>query len=221
VDNTQTTRTVADMHARQPSRPTRVTHRGPKFLIVAVVSLIGAASLVSAASAHGSTTSNLDAQILEVAPETAQFRYSGDIDRSTAKASLRYLGSGKLAAEDYFNFDVPTLDLEQVEPLTGIGPEFGFRLPKLGKGSYAIDWEVTPVADHADSSVTLFEVTTGVADPDPTPPTPTGEDTEQSVVAPIIAPTSEAGDNWLAVVLGALVLMALGTAHCVYGRRKN
>jgi methionine-rich copper-binding protein CopC len=125
------------------------------------------------AAAHGSTSSNLDQQVFEIAPERAEFVYSGDVERSTAQASLRYLGVEDLSAEDYFRFDVPTTELARSEPLDGTGPEFAFVLPRLAAGSYAIDWEVTPVDDHTDSSVTFFQVTVGVTDPDPVPPVST------------------------------------------------
>lgn len=183
------------------------------------------------ASAHGSTTSNLDEQVFDVAPERAEFVYSGDVDRAMARASLRYLGEQELSAEDYFRFDVPTVELVRVEPLSGIGPEFAFALPRLAAGSYAIDWEVTPVADHADSSVTFFQVTVGVADPDPVPPTPSDGSGEISGEGDASPPpvlldstmgeqseTSVSGGwdrtRWLGL-FGAIVLIALLTTFYV------
>lgn len=183
------------------------------------------------ASAHGSTTSNLDEQVLDVAPERAEFVYSGDVERSTARASLRYLGEQDLSAEDYFRFDVPTIELARVEPLSGTGPEFAFALPRLAAGSYAIDWEVTPVDDHADSSVTFFQITVGVTDPDPVPPVPvegSGDAVSEDVNAPTPALVDSAVDadttsspsqgwdrtRWLGLV-GAIVLIGLLTAFYV------
>jgi len=191
----------------------------------------------STVSAHGSTESNLDGEVLEVAPERAEFVYSGDVDRSTARASLRYLGEQELSAEDYFRFDVPTLDLTPVEPLTGAGPEFAFALPRLAAGAYAVDWEVTPIGDHTDSSVAFFQVTVGVSNPDPLPPVPTDASAETAleadevttapltgapaVGAPVDSPavdaaTSQGWDRtrWLGLA-GALVLIGLLTAFYV------
>lgn len=185
----------------------------------------------SVASAHGSTESNLDEQVFEVAPERAEFFYSGDVDRATTRASLRYLGQQELSAEDYFRFDVPTVELERAEPLTGVGPEFAFILPRLAAGSYAIDWEVTPVDDHADSSVTFFQVTVGVADPDPVPPLPSagsGEISGEGDASPAPAlldstmgeqsetTVSQGWDRtrWLGL-FGAIVLIALLTTFYV------
>lgn len=188
----------------------------------------------TSASAHGSTESNLDEQVLETAPERAEFVYSGDVERTSARASLRYLGEESLSAEDYFRFDVPTLALERAEPLTGTGPEFAFTLPRLAAGSYAIDWEVTPTGDHADSSVTFFQVTIGVTDPDPLPPVPVEESAdivaEEDAPTPALvdaAPNAETASTssrgwdssrWFGL-LGALVLVVLLTAFFVYRDR--
>jgi len=203
----------------------------PRFLAV-LLAVLGLVFAPAAASAHGSTESNLDEQVFEVAPERAAFVYSGDVDRATARASLRYLGEQKLSAEDYFRFDVPTLELAPVEPLTGAGPEFAFALPRLAAGSYAVDWEVAPIGDHVDSSVTFFQVTVGVTDPDPVPPVPSegsaGEISGEGDAAPAPAlldstmgeqpePTVSQGwdrTRWLGL-FGAIVLIALLTAFYV------
>lgn len=204
----------------------------PRFLAV-LLAVLGFVFVPSTVSAHGSTESNLDGEVLEVAPERAEFVYSGDVDRSTARASLRYLGEQKLSAEDYFRFDVPTLELVPVEPLTGTGPEFAFALPRLAAGSYAVDWEVTPIGDHADSSVTFFQVTVGVSDPDPVPPVPAGTSDEaviegnEATASPLTdasavgAPADDATTpqgwdrtRWLGLA-GALVLIGLLTAFYV------
>lgn len=185
----------------------------------------------TAASAHGSTSSNLDEQVFDLAPERAEFVYSGDVERATARASLRYLGVEDLSAEDYFRFDVPALELARAEPLTGTGPEFAFVLPRLAAGSYAIDWEVTPVDDHADSSVTFFQVTVGVADPDPVPPVSTegsGDVVPEDNDAQVPLDSAMGADStssvsqgwnrtrWLGLA-GAIVLISLLTTF--YARR--
>jgi methionine-rich copper-binding protein CopC len=212
--------TVSSMNTLIKAKRLRFTRQALMALLAVIVSMLAAVPLASPASAHGSTSSNLDAQSLEVAPENAEFRYSSDIDRTTAKASLRYLGDDGLDAEDYFALDVPTIVLEQVEPLTGIGPEFAFRLPKLGKGAYAIDWEVTPVADHADTSVTCFEVTVGVSDIDPVPVIAEGI-VDDSLGVPASVESAAPPVGLMLALLGALVLIALLTAFYVFRQRKN
>jgi hypothetical protein len=142
-----------------------------RLLVGGASSLLCLLGVLSPVAAHGNSSSNLDAQVFDVAPERAEFVYSGDVDRSSARGSLRYLGEGPLDAEDYFRFDVPTVELVPVGE-AGVGPEFAFVLPRLAAGSYALDWEITPVGDHLTSSMVLFEVTVGVEDPDPVPGTP-------------------------------------------------
>jgi len=183
------------------------------------------------ASAHGSTTSNLDEQVFDVAPERAEFVYSGDVERGTARASLRSLGEQDLSAEDYFRFDVPTIELTRVEPFSGTGPEFAFALPRLAAGSYALDWEVTPVGDHLDSSVTFFQVTVGVEDPDPVPALPVEgsndvvlEEALDAEPTPFVGTSGEANDDtatrgwdrtrWFGL-FGAIVLIGLLTTFYV------
>jgi hypothetical protein len=138
--------------------------------------LTGAVALILApavVSAHGNITSNLAEQRFEVAPDHAEFTADVPVDLATAKAKLRYLGNVEVSTDLYFADDVPTLELELV---TGTpGTTFAFDLPELGAGTYALDWEVTPIGDHPDQAVQLFVVTVGSANPDPVPPVLSGQ----------------------------------------------
>ncbi len=125
-------------------------------------------SFLSPAHAHGGADSNLDVP-MAVAPPTANLTYSADVDRSLATGRLRHLGEGPLKAEEYFRLDVPTQDLVLYESSVGIGRDFSFILPRLAKGYYALDWSVTPLGDHSDGSVILFQITVGDENPDPVP----------------------------------------------------
>lgn len=215
--------TVLNMNKLAPTCHTRMTRRGA-LILTTITSILLTASLVTSAGAHGNTLSNLDAQILEVAPETAEFLYSSDIDRASAKASLRYLGEESLDAEDYFAFNVPTINLEQVEPLDGVGPEFAFRLPKLGKGAYAIDWEVTPVTDHADTSTTFFEITVGVSDADPIPALAEmviADDSGAPLGVMLSNEDTTSDNNKMLAFLGALILVAILTAFYTLHKRND
>lgn len=127
-------------------------------VLVLFVALI--TSFVSPAYAHGGADSNLDVP-MAVAPPTADLTYSADAERSSATGRLRHLGEGPLKAEEYFRLDVPTQDLVLTESSAGIGRDFSFILPRLAKGYYALDWSVTPLGDHSDGSIILFQITVG------------------------------------------------------------
>jgi hypothetical protein len=200
------------------------SHRRSRRLLPGLLGLllaVGSLAFSAPAAAHGNSGSNLDEQNFEVAPDQAEFTYSGDVDRSTARASLRYLGQGALAAEDYFRFDVPTVELTPVDA-TGTGPDFAFDLPRLPAGSYAVDWEVTPVGDHLASSMVLFEVTVGVQDPDPIPAAvaePVLDDTATPEVGTAVP--ADGGDVSMLPLAGAALFLVLVAAGVLAVRRHN
>jgi methionine-rich copper-binding protein CopC len=126
----------------------------------------------SQALAHINVTGNLNGQKFEQAPEIAEFFAEGEIEPGSAKAQIRYLGDVSVNPELYFKRDVPTSDLEIVESPKLRGASFAFYLPKLAKGTYAVDWEVSAVGDHPVEAVSLFEVTVGSDTPDKVPGIP-------------------------------------------------
>ncbi len=68
--------TVASTNTLIKTKKLRYTRQTLMALLAAIVSMLAITPLAAPASAHGSTLSNLDAQSLEVAPETAAFRPS-------------------------------------------------------------------------------------------------------------------------------------------------
>ncbi len=170
-------------------------------------------------SAHGNITSNLAEQRFEVAPDRAEFTADVPVDMATAKAKLRYLGNVEVSTDLYFADDVPTLELELV---TGApGTTFAFDLPELGAGTYALDWEVTPIGDHPDQAVQLFVVTVGSANPDPVPPVLSGQVTDATDEAsdPAAGDTGPSSATYLVVLLAAALSAVAGVLVLRRARR--
>lgn len=178
------------------------------------ITLLGALAVGSSVAAHASFDSNLRDQRYELAPQQAEFYAETPVQLSTAQAQLRYLGGPDVAVEKYLRTDVPTAEL-QVVPGPEIGTVVAFKLPKLGAGTYAIDWEVTPVGDHMVRSLQLLIITAGVADPDPTPDTPTPESN-----AGVGSSTAD-GSNIPMIVLSSIIGFAAGFALIYRLRRKH
>ena len=190
-------------------------------ILVLFVALI--TSFVSPAYAHGGADSNLDVP-MAVAPSTADLMYSADAERSSATGRLRHLGEGPLKAEEYFRSDVPTQDLVLTESSVGIGRDFSFILPRLAKGYYALDWSVTPIGDHSDDSIILFQITVGDANPDPVPESGTlaiSEEETGSLVGEETGslqseqPADETG-KYVYVLLSALFVVAIASIYVLY-----
>jgi methionine-rich copper-binding protein CopC len=113
--------------------------------------------------AHGSYSTNLENQSFAVAPDTADFMFDTEIDLSSVKGQLRFLGDLEASTDVYFKTDVPTTTLILLENPEGTNTKFSLKLPPLEKGLYALDWKATPVNDHETESIQLFKVTEGVS----------------------------------------------------------
>jgi LPXTG-motif cell wall-anchored protein len=174
--------------------------------LAAAIALILIPTMVSA---HGSITSNLSEQRFEVAPDRAEFVSSGPVDLSTAKAKLRYLGDVEVSTDLYFADDVPTLELPLIDG--DDNTTFVFDLPELGAGTYALDWEVTPIGDHITQAIQLFVVTVGSPNPDPVP-TDTGGKTPSAPVGTRVTSPADTGtsSSVYLLVAGAAAICSVG-----------
>jgi methionine-rich copper-binding protein CopC len=182
----------------------RCTVTGMRRLTITVtMTLLVALAWSAPAAAHTSFDSNLRNQRYELAPQRAEFYAETPVQLSTARAQLRYLGGIDVAVEQYLRTDVPTVELAAAS-----GPEIttviAFELPKLGAGTYAIDWEVTPVDDHAVRSLQLLVVTVGDDDPDSVPDVPT------SGIDGAVDNSTSDGTNIPVVVLSSIIGFAAG-----------
>jgi hypothetical protein len=182
--------------------------------------LTGAVAMILApaiASAHGSITSNLAEQRFEVAPDHAEFTADVPVDLATAKAKLRYLGNVEVSSDLYFADDVPTLELELV--VGAPGTTFAFDLPELGAGTYALDWEVTPIGDHSDQAVQLFVVTVGSSNPDPVPPVPQDTATVASESEVPVVPVDNRSNTFIYLLACAVVAAVSAAVISIVARR--
>jgi methionine-rich copper-binding protein CopC len=175
-------------------------------VFLAVLSIGGSQAL-----AHMNVTGNLSGQKFEQAPEMAEFFAEGEIEPGSAKAKIRYLGDVSVSPELYFKRDVPTSDLKIVENPESRGASFAFYLPKLARGTYAVDWEVSAVGDHPVEAVSLFEVTVGSDTPDEVPEVPAAPVTDSELKEP----ERDSGAKTVLYVMFVAALSSVG-AYMLY-----
>jgi copper transport protein len=128
------------------------------FAVLSALFLLG----VAPASAHmGVAESNpANGSQVAVAPDELTITFSIDVELDTAAARLRHLGGLDTPVSELNNRDVRTDALTKLTG-SGEGARTTFSLPALSAGLYAIDWSVSEIGGHTNSSVILFKVTGG------------------------------------------------------------